>query len=202
MSKTTFKVDYAALRNLFIKSIDKDVIKIVDQNVVSIFERNKKALLKQFSNHKITVELKNGPFSENISGTLGGYGNLFSFLGFIYTSNPTEKLENLLSSLSIKKTTRRGNIIYYSINLPNESEVADATRMDWGGGTSWAYAVETGNFNGDAALSHYIFKTWLKGRSKQGVQVKGEYSENTFSPQPYISKILENFQKKMNNINV
>ena len=179
-----------------------DLKKIVDDFVNSIFKRNKEVLLKEFLNHSITVELKNGPNSENISNTLGGEGNLFSFLGFFYNTNPTLSLENLFNNLSIRKTTRRGNVIYYSINLPTNSEIANSTKMDWGSGTSWAYAVENGNFNGDAALSHYIYKTWIKGRSKTGIQVKQNYSERNFSPKPYISEILENFQKRMNNINV
>lgn len=204
MSNFTFKVDYSALKKIFEDNIDKDIRikKIVDDHVFSVFQRNKKVLLRQFSNHSVTLELKNGPKAENISNTLGGNGNLFSFLGFFHTRNPTLELENLLNILSIRKTTRRGNVIYYAINLPTKSQISDATKMDWGSGTSWAYAVENGNFNGDAALSHYIYKTWLKGRSKTGIQIKGEYSENSFSPRPYISQILENFQKRMNDINV
>lgn len=205
MANFTFKVDYNALKKMFEDNIDKDVRikKIVDDYVISLFQRNKKVLLREFLNHSITVELKNGPLAENISNTLGGSeGNLFSFLGFFQTANPTGELEDLLNNLSIRKTTRRGNIVYYNINLPTKSQISDATKMDWGSGTSWAYAVENGNFNGDAALSHYIFKTWLKGRSKTGVQVKGEYSEGSFSPKPYISEILQNFQTRMNNIKV
>lgn len=204
MSNITFKVDYAAIRKIFEQNIDKDdrIKKIVDDHILSIFQRSKKALLREFLNHSITVELKNGPTSENISNTLGGYGNLFSFLGFFQTKNPTSELENLFNNLSIKKTTRKGNILYYSINLPTKEQISDSTKMDWGSGTSWAYAVENGNFNGDAALGHYIYKTWLGGRSKKGIQVKGEYSEESFSPKPYISQILENFQKRMNDINV
>lgn len=205
MANFTFKVDYNALKKIFEENIDKDIRikKMVDDHVFSVFQRNKKVLLRQFLNHNITVELKNGPSAENISNTLkGSDGNLFSFLGFFQTRNPTSELENLLNNLSIRKTTRRGSVVYYSINLPTKAQISDATKMDWGSGTSWAYAVENGNFNGDAALSHYIYKTWLKGRSKTGIQVKGEYSEASFSPKPYISKILENFQDRMNNINV
>lgn len=204
MSNFTLKVDYAALKKIFEQNIDKDerIKKIVDDYVISIFQRNKKVLLREFLNHKITVELKNGPSAENISGTLDGNGNLFSFLGFFQSRNPTSELENLLNSLSIRKSTRKGNVVYYTINIPTKSQIADVTKMDWGSGTSWAYAVENGNFNGDAALSHYIYKTWMKGRSKTGIQIKGEYSESSFSPKPYISQILENFQKRMNNINV
>lgn len=199
MSNFKFKIDYTALKKFFEQNIDKDpkIRKIVDDYVFSIFQRNKKVLLTEFLNHKITVELKNGPNAENISGTLDGNGNLFSFLGFFSGKNPTSDLENLLKSLSIRKTTRRGNVIYYAIKLPTKSQISDLTKMEWGSRTSWAYAVENGNFNGDAALSHYIYKTWLKGRSKTGIQIKGEYSESSFSPRPYITPILDNFRERM-----
>jgi len=201
MSNISFKVDYNEIARIFAANIETDVRirDMVNDFVVQVFKRNQQILLKEFNNHKITTELKAGPLASNLSGTLDGYGNLFSFLGFFHTRNPTEELEGLLSSLKIKKTTRRGNVLYYRINLPNKNEIESVTRMDWGAGTSWALAVETGNFNGDAAVSHYIFKTWIKGRSKEGVQIKSQYSENKFSPTPYISEILENFQKRINN---
>lgn len=200
MSNVSFKVDYAALSKIFEQKMDSDqrLTNAVDNFVKKNFEKNKNLLLSEFNNHKITVELKNGPGASNISDTLGGYGNLFSFLGFFSSKNPTQELENLLNNISIRKTTRRGKVYYYRINLPTQSQIAGATKMDWGSGTSWAYAVENGNFNGDAALSHYIYKTWISGRSKKGVQVKGVYSESDFSPKPYLTVIFESFQKRMN----
>lgn len=200
MSNVSFKVDYIALGKIFEQKIDSDqrIANMVDNVVKEKFEKNKNLLLSEFNNHKITVELKNGPNASNISDTLGGYGNLFSFLGFFSSKSPTKELETLLSNMSIRKTTRRGKVFYYRINLPTPSEVAQATKMDWGSGTSWAYAVENGNFNGDAALGHYIYKTWIKGRSKTGVQIKYDYNKKEFSPKQYLTPIFENFQKRIN----
>ena len=39
-------------------------------------------LIKQFESHPVTKEISGGSSSSNVSGTLGGYGNLFSFIGF------------------------------------------------------------------------------------------------------------------------
>jgi hypothetical protein len=204
MAGISLKVDYNELARIFESNIETDarIKNMVNNFVTQIFKRNKDILLKEFNNHKITVELKGGSSASNLSGTLDGNGNLFSFLGFFHSKNPTAELEELLNLLTIRKTTRKGNILYYSINLPTKREIESATRMDWGTGTSWAFAVETGNFNGDAALSHFIFKTWINSRSQQGIQVKNKYSESKFSPTPYISEILENFQKRINNATV
>lgn len=200
MSNVSFKVDYAALGKIFEQKMDSDqrLANAVDTFVKKNFEKNKNLLLSEFSNHRITVELKNGPSASNISDTLGGRGNLFSFLGFFSSKSPTQELEALLNNIYIRRTTRRGKVYYYKINLPTPSQIADATKMNWGSGTSWAYAVENGNFNGDAALSHYIYKTWASGRSKKGVQIEGVYSESEFSPKPYLTVIFENFQKRIN----
>ena len=204
MADVSLKVDYSEITRIFQESIDTDVRirEMVNNFVIQIFKRNKDILLKEFNGHKITNELKEGPSASNLSGTLDGNGNLFSFLGFFHSRNPTAELEELLNQLTIRKTTRKGNVLYYSINLPGKREIESATRMDWGTGTSWAFAVETGNFNGDAALSHFIFKTWMNSRSQKGIQVKNQYSESKFSPTPYISEILENFQKRINNTTV
>jgi hypothetical protein len=199
MSNVSFKVNYLELGKIFEQKMDSDsrIANMVDDHIKRAFEKNKNLLISEFNNHKITVELKNGPGASNISNTLGGYGNLFSFLGFFQSRNPIEELENLLSTMSIRKTTRKGKTFYYRINLPTKSQISDATKMNWGSGSSWAYAVENGDFNGDANLSHYIYKTWIKGRSKMGLQAKGNISEKDFSPTPYLTPMFESFRNRM-----
>lgn len=166
----------------------------------NIFFRAHQALMKDFFSHKITQELKAGNSASNISDTLNGEGNLFSFLGFFAGQDPTLELEELFSRINLgSPLVRRNSIIFNIENLPQRKDIIGATRMNWGSGASWAFAVETGSFNGDAALSHFIFKTWNSGRSKAGFQVKDySYSEDQFSPKPYITEILDNFQERIN----
>jgi hypothetical protein len=46
-----------------------------------------------------------------------------------------------------------------------------------------------------------MYKKWLQGRSKTGVQVPVENMEDlTFSPKPYITEILQDFRDSINNI--
>ena len=200
----TFKVDYTAIKKKLENYIDSDVrIKnAVDSMAQKVFLRAHGALLREFNTHSITEELKAGPTASNTSNTLGGNGNLSSFLGFFSNQNPTEELHSLLNKISMKKVTRRGNVVYFRIDLPEKQEIMAATRMNWGSGTSWAYAVENGEFNGDEALSHFVFKTWAGSRSKQGFQVAGEYTSDNFSPKPYITEILNNFRSRINQTKV
>ena len=45
-------------------------------------------LLVAFDDHEITKEIEAGPGARNSSGTLGGYGNLYTFIGFSRGQDP------------------------------------------------------------------------------------------------------------------
>lgn len=203
MSLLYFRMDERAIKKAleervaYAPSVQAQANKIV----AGLFGRAHDSLMKNFLEHPVTLELKAGPQASNISDTLNGEGNLFGFLGFWNTQEPTKDLENLLAKVSYERSSIRKNVINYKIlNFPKKTDVESVTEMNWGHGTSWAYAVENGDFGGDAALSHYIFKTWGGSRSQAGFQVKGyDYSEEQFHPVPYISQILENFQDRVNN---
>ena len=53
-----------------------------EAKVLSSFEKVKSEMIEEFLDHKVTQEIIAGPTADNISGTLGGYGNLFSYIGF------------------------------------------------------------------------------------------------------------------------
>ena len=203
MADFSLKIDYEAIKRKFELHLDSspEILKAVENLAQKNFKRIHTALLRDFNNHPITQELKAGPESSNISNTLEGSGNLFAFLGFYNTEVPTLQLENLLEDISIKRTVRRKNIFYFKIlNVPDKGSIAGATQMTWGSGTSWAYAVENGEFNGDAELSHFIFKTYGGSRSKEGFQIQEEYSEDQFQPKSYMTEILSKFKDRVNNI--
>lgn len=170
--------------------------------IAVLFGRAHQAMMKNFLEHPVTLELKAGSDASNISNTLNGEGNLFGFLGFFDTQNPTGELEDLLMGIGYEQSSIRKNVINYRVrNYPTKREIESASEMNWGRGTSWAFAIENGNFNGDAALSHYIFKSGA-GRSGGGIQVAGyEYSEEKFHPTPYISEVLDKFRDRVNNSN-
>ena len=61
------------------RAVKKMVRDIVQEEV----EKEKALFQQDFESHPVTQELDGGENASNISGTLGGYGNLFSFLGFV-----------------------------------------------------------------------------------------------------------------------
>ena len=202
MANFSIKIDNVAFKKKFAQYIDSDrrIKAAIDKFAKKIFLRAHDSLMKDFDQHPITKELKEGPTGANISGTLGGYGNLFAFLGFFDDQKPTEELETMLNRATLERTIRRGNHVYYRVNMPDKSEIESATQLNWGSGTSWAYAVETGNFDGNASLSHFIYKSWDGSRSEEGLQVEGEYREEEFKEMPYITKILDNFRNRINQV--
>ena len=197
-----FKVDEEAIRRKLNDELASrpDVQAKATAIAENLFNRAHESMMKDFLEHKITQELKAGNEASNISNTLNGEGNLFTFLGFYVGQDPTWDLEELLNKMYIRKTQQRGNVINFRIeNMPTTLQITDATRMNWGD-ASWALAVENGDFKGGADLAHFIFKSWEGARSEEGFQVKGyEYSEENFNPQPYLSEIFEHFQERVNN---
>jgi hypothetical protein len=204
MSLLYFRLDQKAIMKALEEKVAyaPEVQAKANRIVLGLFGRAQVAMIKNFLEHPVTLELKAGasnPDTANISETLNGEGNLFGFLGFFQGQDPTFELEDLLSRISCERSSIRKNVIFYKItNYPTKKAIESASEMNWGK-TSWALAIETGNFDGDAALSHYIFRSGA-GRSGAGIQVKGyEYSEERFQPRPYISEILEKFQDQVNN---
>ena len=55
-------------------------------------------LIQNFANHPVSTEIAAGPNAGNSSGTLGGYGNLFSFIGFSAGQDPVKDWINLLQN--------------------------------------------------------------------------------------------------------
>lgn len=199
MTSSTLHFNRAVFVKKFQQYIDKDlrIKQATDKFAQKIFSSAKTKLIQDFNDSKITQELKEGPGAENISGTLG-YGNLFAFLGFWDDQQPTLELEQLLLNISMgRQVTRRGNTVYYKVNVPDRTTIEDVTRLNWGN-TSWCYAIEDGEFNGDAALSHFVYKSWVGGRSKEGFQIEANYSESEFSPKPFLTEILNNFRARIN----
>ena len=66
--------------------------------VEPMFLQIKERMIQEFLNHNVTKEINLGPNAENISGTLSGYGNLFSFIGFEKGDDPIKPILDILES--------------------------------------------------------------------------------------------------------
>jgi hypothetical protein len=160
-------------------------------------EERRKALAKNFEVHPITIELNAGPYGSNSSGTLGGYGNLFSFIGFSSGSKPAEVISKIFNEKIRFKVSRRNSRGGYRITffIPNIEEIYSLTPIPWMSGKSWVKGVEEGLTN----LGQFLYSASGFGSSKSGtgVQVKSRSSGVSFSRTPYVSKLIDNFKKSL-----
>lgn len=160
----------------------------------------KKQLVRDFDSHPITAEIEAGASSNNSSGTLGGYGNLFSFIGFSTGSNPISPLRAIIQQAA---TVRRGKItsdkkgvkLSFKVGLPSPAQIHAVTPMPWEGG-SWAEAMENGMSN----FSYYMYKRFGGGRSGTGFQADHNLRSAIFRPKAYVTQILNNFKENVRKI--
>lgn len=170
------------------KKIEQRADKFVDK----LLEKNKLNFLNEFDDHPITKELISGPNGANTSNTLGGKGNLFSFIGFFQSQNPVEELRIFLEKNFSFKKIKKNNKLKYSIDYPSLEKIKNNTPMPWESGNSWAISIE----KGISGLSYYLANKFSeKSRSGRGIQTKNKIQNLNYKPSEYLSKIIKNFKK-------
>lgn len=194
--------------------LPKEVGKKIEAMVLEKFEIIKNAMIQEFESHPVTVEIDSGPSSSNISGTLGGYGNLFTFIGFSDGDNPISEVRDRFEKTLIRKINYKNGVFNFITTEPTKSELYAMTPLPWAvGQRSWMDGIETGL----SGLGSYLYKEGKeisKSRSGPAIQLKGgKKSESAFggsstggaiglqrsrySRVSYISSILKNFNKSI-----
>ena len=177
------------------KEYQKEINRIIDQE----FNKIKDEFIDEFMNHPITQEIQGGIGATNISGTLGGITNLYSFIGFDEGTDPIRPIEEIL-----KKSNYR--IIYNNksvdatviFDIPTAAQIFEITPMPWAVGRSWARGIETGI----SGLGYYLKKT-KNSRSGLGVQSSTEQVRAgvMFKNSKYISDLISRFNKELKQLN-
>lgn len=154
----------------------------------------KRHLMNDFNNHAVTRELEGGPEGGNISRTLDGYGNLFSFMGFGGGGNPTESVRKFLqSSIRVTPGGKAGSMTKdFFVKIPSLRDF-DFAKMPWEGGNSWVEAVE----KGISSFSYYMHKAHESSRAGVGIQIDNKLRGKSSKPTLYMTQILENFRRRL-----
>lgn len=172
------------------RAVKKMVRDIVEKEV----EKEKALFRADFESHPVTQELEGGENASNISGTLGGYGNLFSFLGFNKGANPTTPVKFLIQKISSDRNVQTsGNGFKVKINIPSKEEFAAVTRLPWESGRSWLLDIE----RGISGLGAFLYGRFSSSRSGGGIQSKYNYSNRTFRNVKYFSQMYTKFLKRL-----
>jgi hypothetical protein len=175
---------------------EKAYTKYADDIIQSEFSKVKSEILQEFNQHPITVEIEGGIYATNISNTLSGITNLFSFIGFEANDKPIEPIRNLLEKSTMRKNYGRRSQISYTFEIPTAKDIFLSTPLPWAVGRSWAKGIEQGL----SGLGYYLKKT-QNSRSGLGIQ-----SQKIIRPQyrfkniQYISALINKYNQRIREI--
>lgn len=164
-----------------------------EKKVKREFKEIKAEMIKEFLSHPVTQEIMEGPSAANISGTLGGVANLFSFIGFDSGNQPVGPVLNLLETVNIiynKEYTEKGIGVSFNVFLPTAEDIFAITPLPWATGRSWAEGIE----RGISGLGHLLRKN--KGRSGAAIQTSVKVRGGRFQNTPYISSFIKRYKKR------
>ena len=188
----------------------------IEKAVKKQFNQEKQNTLLEFDSHDVTQELAE-PEKGNISNTLGGYGDLFGFIGFEAGSDPVLPVKLALESkIKFKSTNlsiiyprnargqfatgKRTKNIKIIFQVPDLNDFDKAAKFEgWNGGRNWVKGIE----RGISGVSYY--SDYPRGRSERGLQLRGQIKNSAsdrpsgFKTRPYITEIIENFKKNFKN---
>lgn len=171
-----------------------------EKSLLVTFEKLKTEMIKEFLNHPVTEEIKRGPTTQNTSGTLNGYGNLFSYIGFYDGDDPIEPvLEEFKKSTIVFSKLVDGGALW-NIYIPDKEDIWAASPMPWAIGRSWAKGIETGI----SGVGYYLYTEREKlknSRSGTAVQTSTIIGRPRFKNVKYISEILAKYEKKISQLN-
>ena len=190
------KINNNALKAIVNKQVGPIVGKHAQKKVEQIVEKARKQMIQDFESHPVTQEIEMGPEGYNQSGTLGGYGNLYSFIGFEEGMDPIAPLRRILKkAINIKSipASQRSMLLEFVVELPSKEDLINASPMPWMSGRSWVEGVE----RGISGLGNYINTTSFKSRSGEGIQSKTKIRGGQFRNTKYLSKILNDLRKNI-----
>mgnify|MGYP003643513178 CR=1 FL=1 len=148
-------------------------------------KRAKRLMLLEFNAHPVTREIEGGASAHNISQSLGGVGNLYSFIGFGEGDRPIAPVRRILESSTRLLLIRhiKGTLAFeVIIEMPSKDDIIKASPLPWAAARSWVIGIE----HGLSGLGQFLVKPGL-GRSKGGVQIQGTMRTGGFRNTSYIS---------------
>ena len=158
----------------------------------------KSDFFNEFEEHPITQEIEAGPTATNLSGTLNGYGNLFSFIGFNSGDNPVGQLRSILKSMMrmSKVKVRKGaeTKVFFEVSVPDIKVITAGTPMPWESGRSWVRGVE----RGISGFGYYMSTQEKRfSRSGAGIQADSRLRAGAYVPRKYMSQMLRNLNRNL-----
>ena len=187
------------LQNIIKQNLAKESRTQVRNLFQKSFQKKKNQMIAEFLNHPVTIELKGGTSANNVSGTLGGITNLFSFIGFDSGYDPIDPIVEILQKTTFQSTSFTANKINYIVELPIKDEIFAITPLPYVSGRSWAKGIETGI----SGLGYYLKKSSSTSSSGLGIQSKNLVRKGVkFKNIKYISSLLNKYEREFKNLQI
>lgn len=163
----------------------------------------KQEMINDFNAHEVTQEIEAGgadPLgAQNTTNTLGGQGNLYSFIGFAEGDNPTEAVRGYLEDKTRLRThytfNQRLSRFLFKVDMPAMDEVEKRTPSPWEP-KSWTRGIERG-ISGLGFYLHSRLKGFAGSRSSAAIQSEQQIRSAGYKPIKYLSEIIKNFRNKL-----
>lgn len=181
----------------------------------AFFDPAVETMQAEFAAHPVTNEIAGGVGASNISNTLEGSfreleggvpPNLWGFIGFDRANHtPETALEPIERRLDpndpdgpkmVYEGRDKAKLTYrFRIFAPNQDAIySDSkTHFYWAEGLSWVKRIEQGM----PGITHFLNVSSDSSRSGGGIQVKGNVRSGRFRPSPYLSRIFNNFLRRV-----
>ena len=161
------------------------------------FNKAKAELMQDFLNDAVTNEIRGGNAVSNSSGTLGGYGNLFSYIGFYEDFDAIAPVQQYLKQFAFNATVSNAGrgVLTLKVKWPSIKEIEAITPMPWEEGNSWVTGIE----RGISGFGHYMYNLAAgKGRSGAAIQKKSQTGVvSTFATRRYLPTMLREAKRKL-----
>lgn len=177
--------------------------KAIELRLRPLFNQIRQDMIDEFLNHPVTEEIAMGPKLGWSSPFLGGYGDLFSFIGFDKNDDPIAPIVKKLRGLRFFTVFSKGFDHKFEVRFfPTIDDIAAVTPMPWASGRSWAKGIESGisglgsylNIETEYSPPDYRSTAGIQAKTKRGNLVKIRGGE--FRPTPYLSEILNKYRAK------
>jgi len=169
------------------KSLEKEANVIANK----ILQEKKQEYLSKIIEHPVSQEITAGPDSQNISNTLNGEGNLYTFIGFDAGDRPVENLIDIVDrNTRIQPIKSKGDVFNFQVYTPSLDELKGYTPMPFEGGNSWLRGIEKGISGFSNYLYGLLFPTSRSGRA---IQSKNKIRRISYKPTKYFSVLYKNF---------
>ena len=175
------------------KDLDEISAQLPKENVYLKFVYD--AMKKEVDKIQIEMiqEIDGGITAYNISETLNGITNLYSFIGFNSGDRPLEPIKQELQKIKLRYNIASRGEITFTIDFPTAKDIFRVTPLPWATGRSWAQGIETGI----SGLGYYI-KQKENSRSGLGVQSQKQIRSGVrFRNTKYISDLIQKYNKKI-----